>query len=69
MPKEILGRDHAFLPRVEILSSEEITRVVRAAASLGVTKVRVTGGSRWCAATWSGWSPWSPPSRGSAIWR
>jgi GTP 3',8-cyclase len=36
MPKEIFGRDHAFLPRAEILSFEEITRVVRAAASLGV---------------------------------
>src|SRR6266511_2800505 len=44
MPKEIFGRDHAFLPRAEILSFEEITRVVRAAASLGVTKVRLTGG-------------------------
>ena len=69
MPKEIFGRDHAFLPRAEILSFEEIMRVVGAAASLGVTKVRPTGGSRWCAATWSGWSQWSPPSRGSAIWR
>ena len=44
MPKEIFGRDHAFLPRAEILSFEEITRVVGAAASLGVTKVRLTGG-------------------------
>src|SRR4029450_10131833 len=44
MPKEIFGRDHAFLPRVEILSFEEITRVVGAAATLGVTKVRLTGG-------------------------
>jgi GTP 3',8-cyclase len=69
MPKEVFGRDHAFLPRAEILSFEEITRVVRAAASLGVTKGGSPAGSRWCAATWSGWSPWSPPSRGSAIWR
>jgi cyclic pyranopterin phosphate synthase len=44
MPKEIFGRDHAFLPRAEILSFEEITRVVGAAAALGVTKVRLTGG-------------------------
>jgi GTP 3',8-cyclase len=44
MPKEVFGRDYAFLPRAEILSFEEITRVVRAAASLGVTKVRLTGG-------------------------
>jgi GTP 3',8-cyclase len=44
MPKEIFGRSYAFLPRAEILSFEEITRVVAAAASLGVTKVRLTGG-------------------------
>ena len=31
-------------PRAEILSFEEITRVVGAAAALGVTKVRLTGG-------------------------
>ena len=44
MPKTVFGRDHAFLPRVEILSFEEITRVVGAATALGVTKVRLTGG-------------------------
>src|SRR5919108_1119687 len=44
MPREQFGPGHAFLPRAEILSFEEITRVVRAAASLGVTKVRLTGG-------------------------
>jgi cyclic pyranopterin phosphate synthase len=44
MPKEVFGRDHAFLPRTEILSFEEIERVVRAAVGLGVRKVRLTGG-------------------------
>jgi cyclic pyranopterin phosphate synthase len=44
MPKEVFGRGYKFLPRAEILSFEEITRVVAAAASLGVTKVRLTGG-------------------------
>jgi cyclic pyranopterin phosphate synthase len=44
MPKEIFGRDHAFLPRAEILDFEEIERVVRAAVGLGVRKVRLTGG-------------------------
>ena len=44
MPKTVFGRDHAFLPRAEILSFEEITRVVGAATALGVTKVRLTGG-------------------------
>ena len=44
MPKETFGPGFRFLPRAEILSFEEITRVVEAAASLGVTKVRLTGG-------------------------
>ena len=33
MPRELFGPDHAFLPRAEILSFEEIERVVRAAAA------------------------------------
>jgi cyclic pyranopterin phosphate synthase len=44
MPREVYGRDHAFLPRSEILDFEEIARVVGAAAGLGVRKVRLTGG-------------------------
>ena len=44
MPKEVFGRDHAFLPRAEILDFEEIERVVRASVGLGVRKVRLTGG-------------------------
>jgi len=44
MPKEVFGRDYEFLPRSELLTFEEIERVVRAAAGLGVTKVRITGG-------------------------
>jgi cyclic pyranopterin phosphate synthase len=44
MPRELFGPDHAFLPRDEVLSFEEITRVVRVATELGVTKVRLTGG-------------------------
>jgi cyclic pyranopterin phosphate synthase len=35
---------HAFLPRSELLSFEEITHVARAAAALGVHKIRLTGG-------------------------
>ncbi|MBA3313490.1 MAG: GTP 3',8-cyclase MoaA [Planctomycetota bacterium] len=34
----------AFLPKPELLSYEEIERVVRVAASLGVTNIRLTGG-------------------------
>jgi cyclic pyranopterin phosphate synthase len=44
MPKEVYGRDHAFLPRREILDYEEIERVVRGSVALGVRKVRLTGG-------------------------
>jgi cyclic pyranopterin phosphate synthase len=44
MPREAFGADYAFLPRAEILSFEEIKRVVRASVALGVRKVRLTGG-------------------------
>ena len=44
MPREAFGPDHAFLPSGEILDFDEIERVVRAAVSLGVRKVRLTGG-------------------------
>jgi cyclic pyranopterin phosphate synthase len=44
MPRELFGPDHQFLPRSELLDFEEITRVVRVLAELGVRKVRLTGG-------------------------
>jgi cyclic pyranopterin phosphate synthase len=44
MPRDLFGADHAFLPRAELLSFEEVTRVVAVFARLGVTKVRLTGG-------------------------
>jgi cyclic pyranopterin phosphate synthase len=44
MPKEVFGRDYDFLPRSEILNFEEIARLVRVFVSLGVEKVRLTGG-------------------------
>jgi cyclic pyranopterin phosphate synthase len=44
MPRELFGPHHAFLPRAELLSFEEIERLVRVFAGLGVTKVRLTGG-------------------------
>src|SRR5579863_4301665 len=44
MPKEVFGRDFAFLPRAELLTFEEITRVTRAFAREGVSKIRLTGG-------------------------
>ena len=45
MPKEVFGRDYAFLERNALLSFEEIERVVRVfAEQLGVRTVRLTGG-------------------------
>ena len=44
MPREFFGRDHAFLPRAELLTFEEITRLVEVFTRLGVEKVRLTGG-------------------------
>jgi cyclic pyranopterin phosphate synthase len=44
MPKEVFGKDFQFLPRAEILSFEEIERLVRIFVGLGVRKVRLTGG-------------------------
>jgi cyclic pyranopterin phosphate synthase len=44
MPAEVFGKEYAFLPRDQILTYEEIVRVVRVAAAHGVTKVRLTGG-------------------------
>ena len=44
MPKEIFGADYAFLPRSEVLTFEEIERVARVFVSLGVEKLRLTGG-------------------------
>jgi cyclic pyranopterin phosphate synthase len=39
-----MGEDMQFLPRDEVLSLEECARLVKAFVSLGVSKVRITGG-------------------------
>ncbi len=44
MPADVYGERYAFLPRAEILSYEEIERLARIFVSLGVTKLRLTGG-------------------------
>ena len=44
MPKEVFGRDYPFLPRTELLTFEEIERLTRTFAGLGVEKIRITGG-------------------------
>src|SRR5438132_5458155 len=44
MPREIFGRDFAFLRRDELLTFEEIARLARSFVNLGVEKIRLTGG-------------------------
>jgi cyclic pyranopterin phosphate synthase len=44
MPRETFGHDFKFLPHEEILRFEEIARLARVFAGLGVKKVRITGG-------------------------
>jgi cyclic pyranopterin phosphate synthase len=44
MPREIYGRDFAFLPRSEVLTFEEIERLAAVFVAEGVEKLRVTGG-------------------------
>ncbi len=44
MPKEVFDANYAFLPHEELLTFEEIVRVAGAAHSLGVEKIRLTGG-------------------------
>ena len=44
MPAEIYGERYEFLPREELLTFEEIARVVRVCVDLGAVKVRLTGG-------------------------
>lgn len=44
MPKEVFGRDYAFLPQSSLLTFEEITRLARIFVSEGVRKIRLTGG-------------------------
>ncbi|MCH7846254.1 MAG: GTP 3',8-cyclase MoaA [Acidobacteria bacterium] len=44
MPREVFGKDYVFLAREDLLTFEEIERVVRIFAGLGTKKVRLTGG-------------------------
>jgi cyclic pyranopterin phosphate synthase len=44
MPKEVFGHDYRFLERAELLTFEEIERLARIFADLGVHKLRLTGG-------------------------
>lgn len=44
MPRSQFGPDFQFLPPTEILSFEELQRLVRVFQGLGVSKLRITGG-------------------------
>ena len=44
MPAEVFGERYPFLPRAEVLTFEEITRLARIFVGMGVTKLRLTGG-------------------------
>ncbi|WP_236595897.1 GTP 3',8-cyclase MoaA [Paenibacillus sp. EPM92] len=44
MPEELFGTDYKFLDRNQLLSFQEIIRLVHLFADLGVEKIRITGG-------------------------
>jgi cyclic pyranopterin phosphate synthase len=44
MPKEVFGKDYAYLPQNALLSFEEIARLARIFVRHGVRKIRLTGG-------------------------
>ncbi|MBF8266894.1 MAG: moaA [Dehalococcoidia bacterium] len=44
MPAEIFGESYQFLPKGEILTFEETTRLAQVMVRLGATKIRLTGG-------------------------
>ncbi len=44
MPREVYGRDFAFLPKDQVLSFEEIARLAGLFVAEGVEKLRITGG-------------------------
>jgi cyclic pyranopterin phosphate synthase len=44
LPREAFERGFSFMPRSELLTFEEIVRVCRVFARMGVSKIRLTGG-------------------------
>ncbi|WP_414048169.1 GTP 3',8-cyclase MoaA [Macrococcus equi] len=44
MPKEVFGDDYVFLPKDQLLTFEELIRLAKVYAKLGVKKIRITGG-------------------------
>ena len=44
MPKSVFDKDYQYLPKPELLSFEEITRMTHLFVAHGVEKIRLTGG-------------------------
>jgi len=44
MPVELFGAGHAFMPREELLTFEEIVAIVGTLVPMGIEKIRLTGG-------------------------
>src|SRR5262245_25689774 len=44
MPREVFGPGYRCVPRAQLLTFEEIPRLARVFAGIGVTKLRLTGG-------------------------
>jgi len=44
MPREVFGADYPFLPSAQRLSFEQMVKLAKAFAQLGVEKIRITGG-------------------------
>ncbi len=44
MPKDVFDNSYQYLPHQEVLTFEEIARIAKVAVSLGVRKLRLTGG-------------------------
>lgn len=44
MPREIFGKDYQFLAKEHLLNNDEIVRLAKAFVTLGVNKIRLTGG-------------------------
>ena len=51
MPKEVFGADYAFLRDPHLMSADEIVAIAQSFVELGVTKIRLTGASRYCGRT------------------
>ena len=44
MPREVFGPGYAFVPREDLLTLEEVARISKVFARIGMRKVRITGG-------------------------